>query len=209
MPKVSYIVSAYDRPILMRCCLASLAAQTDHDFEAIVADNSPDFKTQAVNRAVVDGMLDSRFSHIDTDSIKTCRGWDCYHSAEYVARNWATGEWLCFPSDDSYYVPMFQEAMVNKAQINGWSMVYCDWLCDRRGSLNGEGPGRYGWVDASARISRIDKTGFMVRSSSFGAFPGKNMEEVKPCAADGLFIEELVRRGAKHGKVNEVLMVHN
>src|ERR1019366_3091887 len=104
MPKVTYIVSTYNRPTLLRCCLASLAAQTDADFEVVVADNSPDFNITSQHQEVVADLRDPRFRHIDTDCVKTCIGWDCYHSAEYCARI-AAGEWLCFPSDDSYYVP--------------------------------------------------------------------------------------------------------
>jgi len=211
MPKVSYIVSAYDRPEMLRCCLASLAVQTDGDFEVLVADNAPTFKQQVLNDTAAMHLNDGRFRHYDTDCVKTCAGWDCYHSAEYVARHWAKGEWVCFPSDDSYYVPIFQEVMLYQANGLGRDMVYCDWLCDRRGHGEGFGPGRYHWVNAEAKISRIDKTGFLVKRALFVdiGFPGKNMDEVKPCAADGELIEGLVRRGVPHCKVNEILMVHN
>jgi hypothetical protein len=50
---------------------------------------------------------------------------DCYWSAEYAARQ-AKGDWLCFPCDDCYYVPEFQERMLEIAALYGWKLVLCD-----------------------------------------------------------------------------------
>jgi hypothetical protein len=205
MPKVSYIVSAYDRPAALCCCLASLALQTDFDFEVIVADNAPTFQQQVFNDTVVMHLADSRFRHLDTTVAKTCAGWDCYHSAE-IANGWAHGEWLCFPSDDSYYMPTFQEKLLSAASAHGWGLVYCDMIYDGRGAGN---CGQYHYVDVSPRVSRIDKTGFLVRRELFTGFPGKPSAAPGPSAADGLLVEDLVRRGVPHGKVGEPLMVHN
>ncbi len=209
--KVTYIVSAYDRPDMLRCCLASLAVQTDRDFEVIVADNSKTFAEQQQNAAVVSAFHDSRFGHRDTDCIKTVGGWDCYWSAEYVAYNWAKGDWLCFPSDDSYYVPVFQERLLTRAKKDNLQLVYCDMVHGR--SITPEIGSRFDRYErwfVEPRVNHIDKTGFLIKRSSFGGFVGKNRDAVGPASCDGLMIEDLVQRWSiRHGKVDEVLMVHN
>jgi hypothetical protein len=116
---------------------------------------------------------------------------------------YTTGEFLCFPSDDSYYVPSFGEKMLRAATLNGWDLVYCNTLYDL--AKIGEGQG-YGVLNVEPRRYKIDKTCFIVRRRWFEGFPGKTEGS---CEADANLIEQLVVKGISHGKVNEVLVVHN
>jgi hypothetical protein len=206
MPAVTYIVSAFDRPRFLRGCLASLQVQTDPDFEVMVACNSPDPGMQLVQRDIVEP-FDHRFRFCDTDVMNAgpegSPAWDCYWSAEWVVGNRAKGEYICLPSDDSYYVPIFQEAMLAKARAENLGLVYCDMLYDRRMC------GKYGVLEVHPIVDFIDKTGFLVRRDAWIGFPAKNTIELGPSKCDGEMIEELVRRGVRHGKVEEVLVVHN
>jgi hypothetical protein len=212
MPKVSYIVSAFDRPYMLRCCLASLAVQTDRDLEVIVADNSDDFCGQ--HQEIVADFCDLRFRHIDTGCVKTCKGWDCYNSAEYVAAlPSVTSEWLCFPSDDSYYVPTFQQTMLYCAEKNGWDLVYCDMLrnddsTEGRKMTGAQGDYYFHW-NTAPHVGGIDKVGFFVKRNLFTSFPDKNTDSQGPKACDGLLIEDLVKSGVKHGKASGLIAVHN
>ena len=187
--KVSYIVSAYDRPELLRCCLASLAAQTDRNREIIVADNSP----AQVNRRIAE-QFDVRYFHTNM--------FDCYWAAEWVVAHEARGEWLCFPSDDSYYAPIFQETLLDTADKNGWQLVYCDMVYDRRIG------GRYSVLNVEPRLDHIDKTGFLLNRGWWIGFPDKPSRP-GPCAADGMMIDRIMATRIRHGKVPEVLVVHN
>jgi glycosyltransferase involved in cell wall biosynthesis len=193
MPKLSFIVSTFNRPAMLPVALHSLAAQTFTDFEVIVTDNSLE---QQANRELIEGM-DKRFCHIDTSSLP---GSSPYHSAEYAVKDYATGEFLCFPSDDSYYVPCFAEIMIEATKL--WDLVYCDMVYDAR--FNGN---CYAAVNVQPIVNCIDKTGFILRRSWFDEFPGKVIDG--PCKADGELIEQLLRQGIKHGKVPGLLMVHN
>ncbi len=213
MPKVTYVVSAYNRPEMLRCCLSSLAVQTDRDFEVIVADNASAFEMTQQHQEIVDDLRDSRFRRCDTNWVKTCAGWDCYHSAEYVAKNWAKGDWLCFPSDDSYYVPTFQQTMLYCAEKNGWDLVYCDIIrnddsVDGRKVTGAQGDYYFNWNVAPA-VGGIDKTGFFVRRPFFSDFPGKATDTPIPTVCDGLFVERAVKNGVRHGKAEGILAVHN
>jgi hypothetical protein len=204
MPRVTYIVSAFNRPASLPCCLWSLKVQTDSDFEVIVADNSTREGEQLRHAVAVRQLNDLRFRHVNTAQHATVPPWDCYWAAEWVIEHEARGEWLCFPSDDSYYVPIFQEALLDAANGNGWKFVYCDMLYDRRLS------GRYERMDVSPVPSAIDKTGFLIHREAFIGFPWKWTEgETRGASCDGYLAAEVVGRKLPHGKVNEVLCVHN
>ncbi len=174
--------------------LHSLAVQTFTDFEVIVSDNSPDKEARSKNFKLVKG-FDERFAYIYTN-----RG-DCYSAAE-VAEKFCEGDFLCFPSDDSYYVPVFAELMLAAEERNQWDLVYCNMLYDAR--FNGQ---YYAPVNVQPIVNSIDKTGFILRRSWFEGFPGKVKDG--PCKADGELIESLLKRGIRHGKVPDVLVVHN
>ena len=199
-PAVSYIVSAYDRPQSLRMTLASLQCQTDPDFEVIVADNS-EFQQQA-NRRITEDMRDVRFRHVNTGIHTTSPGWDCYWSAEWVVEHEAKGDYFCFPSDDSYYTPIFQEALLARARESRLDLVYSDMLYDRRRT------GKYQVMGVQPVSCAIDKTGFLISRAVWIGFPTKPIERRSSCA-DGEMIQEVVARGARHGKVDEVLVVHN
>lgn len=166
--------------------LHSLAVQTFPDFEVIVTDNSSSQKTN--NRIV--NSLDERFRHVDTSSLDPG---GCYAAANWAVEQECKGEFLCFPSDDSYYVPVFAERMLN----SGTDLVYCNMVYDAR--FNGQ---CYAPVNVLPMLNSIDKTGFIVRRSKFQPF---NISE----KADGELIELLVSQGISHAKIPDVLMVHN
>jgi hypothetical protein len=206
-PKCSFIVSAFDRPLHLKGCLFSLAVQTEPDFEVIVTDNAPlivggDWFD---NEVAVRQMNDSRFIYLHTGLG------DCYQSGDAGAEQ-AIGEYLCFPSDDSYYLPTFLADML----ATGADLILCDFINDIRvrpiGTLDCrihacnsvEG---YTVVDARAELGLVDKTSFLVRRDVFSGFVGNIPGEL--CCADGLTVESLVKRGLSVAKVAVPLVVHN
>jgi hypothetical protein len=202
-PAITYIVSAFNRPLHLRGCLASLQVQTDPWLEVVVADNAPDLDMQGEHNAVVCEMRDKRFSRVNTAAHSSGPQFDCYWSAEWIVDNGLVhGEYIVLPSDDSYYVPVFQETMLAAARANDWALCYCDMLYDRRGH------GRYHHKVVAPRVCEIDKTCFMLRRDCWIGFPTKP-QTLKASSCDGEMIEELVRRGVRHGRVDEVLCVHN
>lgn len=195
---ISYIVSAFDRPIQLIGCLSSLMSQTHQDFEIIITDNASDAFAFKENQLAVMGLR--KHSFVGSIRYLYTAMETCYHSAEHAALSCATGEWLCFPSDDSYYVPDFAKFMLEKA--GAADLVYCDCIYDpRRGT-------KYEIMDTKPLIGHIDKTNFIVRKEWFdkvGGFPDK-----KPGGcSDGLFIEKAVQMGARHVKADGVLCFHN
>ena len=170
--------------------LHALAVQTMPHFEVLVTDNSPDKMTQYKNDEIVELLQDGRFRHYVTASA------NCYRAADLAAKE-AHGEFLCFPSDDSYYVPRFAEIMLKAAEANRWDLVYSNMVYDPR--FNGR---HYAAINVLPMLNSIDKTGFILKRSWFEGFSQSDK-------ADGELIESLVARGIRHGKVNDILMVHN
>lgn len=201
-PAVTYVISAFNRPDHLLGCMASLMVQTDDDFEAIIADNAIDPSYQRLNEIAVEKLDDERFRHVNTQVFNNSPGFDCYHSAEIVMDRYATGDWIVLPSDDSYYVPVFQETLLRIARANDLQLIYCDMLYDRRGN------GKYHHKIVAPRACEIDKTCFMLRRDCWIGFPNKPTEPIAS-SCDGEMIEQLVRQGIKHGRVDEMLVVHN
>lgn len=187
--KVSFILSAFNRPTHLICALASLAIQT-RPHEIIVTDNSDDPEAKKRQN---EAARDFGASWIDTH-IQGAR--HCYESAE-LAAPLATGDWLAFPSDDGYYVPGYSDTMLKAAAAGRWDLVYCDLIYDPRMG------GRYGVLRVEPRLRHIDKTCFMVKRDKFEGFPDRGV------FGDGHLIESLVGRGLRHGKAPGVLLVHN
>ena len=186
---ISYIVSACCRPSHLACCLFSIKAQTHRDYEVIVTNNGQTHEERQATSEVVVSLYDHRFRILEGQ-------WpQCYYSSEDGARI-AVGEYLCFPSDDSYYVPFFAERMLaSNADIIASDQAYS--------SIKNH-PAYY-VMNTSPVIGGIDKTGFLVRRSLFNGFPNKEIGET----SDGEMIVSLVAAGATWLRINEVLSVHN
>lgn len=196
---ISFIVAAHSRPMALMCVLASLCQQTRADWEAIVVDNA---EVDAISDQHQDiCVMDPRIRYMRTTEqtlvAGAIHGRSLYMAAE-IGVDASSGEWLCFPNDDSYYCPWFAERMLRAADIHRWHLVYCDLVAG----------GRQGhWLlQASPRLCCIDKTNFVMRREWFKGF---NHDPEHYPQADGMLIEDLVRRGIAHGRVSEILVVHN
>jgi GT2 family glycosyltransferase len=200
-PLISFIVSACNRPMALRCCLASLALQQGGPYQVVVTDNSE----VCGNWQEVSPTFDRLgFIYFPTQE-KTC-----YRAANYAMREAAAAalaeapvdqvaDWLCFPSDDSYYVPSFARLMLAAAKP-GVDLVYCDWLDTRLQP-------HYERFKAAPRTGAIDKTAFIVRRDVFlslGGFMDPDHE-----FGDGHFVDAVVRSGAVCAKAEGILLVHN
>ncbi len=197
-PEISFIVSAYDRPMCLNACLATLALQTE-SLELIVCINSTDRAMYKRNEAIC-----NRYGALALPTGKM--GARCCYSSADIAAKVAKGEWLCFPSDDSIYMPGFSDLMLRAARESNLDLVHCNMVYDPMGLI--QKSGRYGLMESRPQINYIDKTNFMVKRKLFKGFPGKKIEGHSQC--DVLFIEDVMRRGARQGKPDgPILAVHN
>lgn len=120
-----------------------------------------------------------------------------YYSCETGAKI-AKGEWLCFPSDDSYYVPQFAARMIKCGEDNEADLVYCDLVHGHHDTHN--------FLSCYPRVGQIDKTNFIIRRSKMEPF---SMKDINYELSDGYFIESVIKHGAKVAKLSQLLVVHN
>jgi hypothetical protein len=164
--------------------------------EIILCDNSTDIASRDSNVWAAE-LLHCRYVYTGGmgEPIRSI----CYHSPSYTEPE---GDWLCFPSDDSYYVPRFAEFMLRAATENHWEFVYCNMVYDPRLHVQ-----HYGVLDQRPVIGGIDKTGFIVTRRAFDAVGGwpPHPNDFR----DGALAEKLVAAGIAHGKLPDVMVFHN
>lgn len=188
-PDISFIVSTYKRSTELTICLKSLELQTGISSEILVADN---FGSQSVAN-LCNG-------HRYFNTSKKCR--DCYSSANLLVE-FARGRYVCFPSDDNYYVPTFGERLYSFAKKFKLDLAYCDFVYDDRVV------GSYQVIRAQPLIGHIDKGGFILKREKFPGFKTDRRDHRVEWYADGMMIESLRTTGIRFGKIGDVLWVHN
>lgn len=189
-PDVSF-VCVTDRPAHLRVLIACLRLQTSRSWELIVLDQSG---TGASLIPVGEAQMlgESRIRYQVVDYVG-----DWGYTAKYEAtRSLARGRFVCYPNDDSYYVPSFVEQMIKAATDQDLALVYCDWLFDRAGYLP---------MDARPVVGRIDTGGFFVKRDLviIDGWPDRGD------TGDGLLVQRICEQH-RHGKVpHGVLYVKN
>jgi len=199
---ISYIVSTFEKPKHLLCLLASLAVQTYQDAEIIVCDNSNSPEMSLSNRQVVALFaggwgLNARY----LDTSKRVGGQTCYHGLEVEPK----GEWLCFPSDDGYHVPMFAELMMQRSGKPG--LIYCDVVYDPRLALCTVGKQEYSVMNTFPDLGKFEKTCFIIHRDWFKEIGGWQPHPLD--WQDGALIRAAVEAGVPITKVNGPMVVHN
>ncbi len=199
--EISFIVSLFNRPELLACCLWSLKAQSFSDFEVIVTDNTVDNKVAARQKALIASLRDRRFFYVRTaGKIKVS---DCYWSSEYGVKR-AKGKWLCFPCEDCYYPPEWAQRMLAAAAAGNWDLVLCE------NSVTGPetcGMDRYIALRLGSELFPGYKPSFLVKAEKF---PGwLNKPTVPACSGvDRTTLHALVKT-VRWGAVRDLFYVHN
>lgn len=201
MVMISYIISHHNRPKELLCCLASLRLQ-ESPREVLVCDNSSEEHYRSLCRKVCEVSGVGGLKYLDTWRGKESDS--CYHDPAYLG---ATGDWLCFPSDDSYYVPMFSRLMLGSAAQQGWEFVHCDMVYDPRYSYTTRGVNEYSVMITRPACGGIDKTCFLITRRAFDAVGGWPQHSAD--WRDGALAEAVVQAGIRHGRVQGPMVVHN
>jgi len=208
--ELTYIVSAFNRPVMLPVALWSIAGQSHQDFQCIVADNADHDPTAKLHQLAVDQVnafpgMRGKFIYVRTHGKTKVS--DCYWAAEWVVKNIPMGRWLCFPCDDTYLVPGFAQSLLKQAAKKNADYVFSRNIIAGPDAL-GEGVGYIKWKQ---RLHRIAKTCFIVKWSVFdqvGGFQGK-MDRIGTVNADYFFSSQMVEAGKQIASVKGVLLVHN
>ncbi len=190
-PDVSFIVTAHSKPEALKITLISLKLQKGVACEILVSNNAAGKNKDSIN---------SVCRAIGVRCIENAAP-ECYSAIELLAPS-ATGKFLCFPSEEDYYTPVFARKLLDHARRYKLHLVYCDSLYDSRVF------GSYEVMRVQPLMGHIDKGGFLLRRNLFNGFPGTPLENI-PTLCDGNLIEKLRRDGIAFGKICEVLWVHN
>lgn len=202
MARLSFIVGCYERPGRLRTCLASLIDQTFYDIEIIVTDNSinPESIDKIKELCQVDPRIRYEWTHPHSFTNFPRVGIPSLYDAAEIGVKMSTGDWLGFPNCDSYMAPWYVERMLAHAEANNLEFVYSDLVLGRPDIAHHT-------LNCQPHACALDKTNFLMKREWFPAeWPGK--VEVYGMA-DGVLINELVAKGIRHGKLAQVLVVHN
>lgn len=193
-PDLSFLCVA-DRPDALRQLICCLRLQTCAAWELLVLDQTPEASClPPVKEAKALGE-----DRVFWEAVP--RIGDIGQSMKAAYTRFARGEFLCFPHDDAYYVPVFVERMLFEARVNNLEFVYCDWLFDKADNTV-----PYHHMPGVPVFGRIDIGGFIVTKAALLADGWKDNGE----GGDGRLAERLAAKH-RHGCVpdNRVLYVKN
>ncbi len=201
-PVVSVVVGSFNRPGRMRTFLACLVDQEFVDWEAVVTDNSTDNDCRNEIEALckIDPRIRYSWTHDRALTNFPRVGIPSLYDAAEIGIGMTTGRWIWTPNDDTYACPWFLKRMVGYAEGNSLEFVYCDFVQGRQDM-------HHHFFSSSPAGGLIDKTNFLVKREWFPEeWPGKI--DIYGMA-DGVLVNTLVGNGIRHGKLPELLIVHN
>jgi glycosyltransferase involved in cell wall biosynthesis len=201
-PAVAVIIGSYNRPGRARTFLACLVDQEFTDWEAILTDNSddPECRRKIEELCKIDPRVRYEWTHDQALTNFPRVSIPSLYDAAEIGVKMTTGKWLWFPNEDTYACPYFLQRMVQFAEENDLEFAYCEFV-------QGRPDMPYFGFFTRAEACQIDKTCYMIRRDWFPeSWPGKiEMYGV----ADGLLVNDLVAKGIRHGKFNQMMVVHN
>ena len=126
MPWVSFCMSTYKRPQLLKSQLASILQQTFTNFEVVISDNDPDCSAQET----VSGFQDIRLQYFsNVENLGMIKSFN-----KSIER--ARGEYVVMITDDDPVIPVMLERFYSIINENPGFGIYCG--CDRIGLETGK-----------------------------------------------------------------------
>lgn len=133
-PKVSVVISTFERPEMLREAIDSVLAQTFTDWELIVVDDGSN-TAEAVGVALKDeGLLDGRrYAFINMDEPS---GYQC--APKNVGIQQAQGSYIAYLDDDNLWDPHHLQVLVDGIEKMGADFVYSRWRYVGDGPFTGQ-----------------------------------------------------------------------
>jgi glycosyltransferase involved in cell wall biosynthesis len=141
MPVVSVVIPAYNREKVIYRAIASVLAQTYHDFEVIIIDDASTDGTSGIVAGLAE--KDERISLMKHATNKGAQ------AARNTGINNARGEWIAFLDSDDIWVPESLELRVAVAEKENVAVVHSD--CIR---VTDDGQERLGLPSLSGSVWR-------------------------------------------------------
>lgn len=187
---VEFIIPTYYRPHPLKLMLASLVAQYDGDWGALVMiDNDKNEEIEAIINSFNDGRI--RHHYMD----KRYNDWG--HTPRQVGKQMSDADYIIMTGDDNYYTPNFVEELRKAISNNSPGIVYWNMIHSHYD---------YSLFDCRLGLGYIDMGAFATRKDIAHDIPlGLRYD------ADGVFIEDYKAKynHEPYIKINKVLFVHN
>lgn len=133
-PKVSVIISTYNRPEMLQRALRSVLGQTFRDFEVVVIDDGSATGAK-VCADLADDFKDAGIRLIAGDLPENTG----YQSAPKNAGiMYARGAYIAYLDDDNEWDPEHLELLVNEIEKGGADLVYSRWRYKGDGPMSGQ-----------------------------------------------------------------------
>lgn len=199
-PKVSVILTSYNKPDYLEIAIQSVLNQTYDNFELIIADDNS--KNLSVFEVIArhQNATNIKFykSNVsDEDRLKTARyATQINHAVKY----YATGKYICYLADDDHYYPLFLEKMVESAEKHAYDVCFCcQHIKDKDGNIDGAGDptrGKRFFNEVLTRgADKLDHNQVMTTRFAFDAVGGWNDSSGCWSGADAAFFDRLERSG--------------
>lgn len=199
-PRISVVVSAYNRAALLPPLVDALRAQTIDDFEALLVDNGSTDDT----RAVLDSLTadDSRFRVL---GVEVNRG---PAQARNLAWHAASAPVIAFTDDDCVPDPRWLEALLSAARQGP-----ADFVQGRTIPADPPPSRRRGWFDRSQRIEswsgRFETCNLLVTRDVLGRHGGFNEQFRIAMGEDTDLGLRAVAAGATTTFADDAVVVHH
>jgi len=210
LPKVSVILTSYNKPIFVRKAIESVLSQTYSNFELIIAeDNSPDqevFKVISEYTNIKNVIYFN--SHVkEEDRLKTARYATQINTA---VRQYSSGKYICYLADDDYYYPEMLEKLVENAEEYSYDVCFCaQHIKDPDGNIDGGGaPGvgiRFFGTPLVRGADKLDHNQVMTTRKAFDLVGGWDDSAFWWGGADSGFFDRLEKNKYIFYPINHVL----
>lgn len=199
-PKVSVILTSYNKPSYVKKAIDSVLNQTYDNYELIIAeDNSSDPKVfEAIEPYLQNANVKYFNSFVkDEDRLKTARYATQINKA---VREYSDGKYICYLADDDYYYPEMLEKLVETAEKYSYDVCFCaQHIRDVDGNIDGGGaPGvgiRFFGTPLVRGADRLDHNQVMTTRSAFDAVDGWDDGYWWWSGADSGFFDRLEKKG--------------
>jgi spore maturation protein CgeD len=123
MPKVSVLLTVYNKPQWLKECIDSVINQTYENWELIILeDNSPEPMVQEILSSYADHRIKIYTSNIsEEDRYKTTRYASLINLGVFQI---ATGDYITYLTDDDFYYPNRLESMIKALEDESIDIVY-------------------------------------------------------------------------------------
>lgn len=203
MPRVSVLLTSYNKPDMLAEAIDSVLNQTYQDFELLILeDNSPDSGVlETLRRYWADPRVVVFKSNVTPEERpKRVR----YAVMANVGLKIARGEYITYLCDDDLYLPHRLERMVERLDRGGCQVVYGGQQLVREGKPAGTREVGGVLTDAACRVDHSS----VMHTAAVAHQVGGWDEEADWRTADAAFWSRLNRAGHLFHPINEVLDVH-